>query len=114
MRVAARRGMATHLARDILPGLPDHANVFLVAIGTAETGAAFARLTGFPAHRLLADPDNASYDALRLNQGFFVTYLTPLAPVSIAKQLVQGGLGDFLQVLRQWEPWCGLSSHGVK
>jgi hypothetical protein len=50
---------------DVLPKLEAKGvKAFLVTIGTAERGLEFAQLTAFPADRLLADPDAATYAAL--------------------------------------------------
>jgi peroxiredoxin len=72
------RGTATHLRQRVLPQLQGQSQLFLVSIGTVETGIMFAEKTDFPKRQLFADPDNAAYDALQLNSGMFVTYLTPL------------------------------------
>jgi peroxiredoxin len=71
--------MARQLARDTAPQLERQScKLFLVSIGTAETGQKFSELTGFPTDKLFADPENAAYDALRLNKGILVTYLSPI------------------------------------
>ena len=72
--------MATQVARDILPEVQSDGNrLFLVSIGSQETGEKFAAKTKFPADCLFGDETNATYDALGLNQGLGVTYISPLA-----------------------------------
>lgn len=67
------------MARETVPKLAGKGHkVFMVSIGTPETGKEFAKKTGFPAGLLFADETNATYDKLGLNQGFAVTYLSPL------------------------------------
>lgn len=45
-----------------------------VTIGTAERGLEFSELTAFPADKLLADPENVTYDALQLRKGVVETF----------------------------------------
>lgn len=71
--------MATQVAREIVPAAKqDRLQLLLVSIGTVETGQKFAAKTGFPEAQLFADSENATYDALGLNQGLGVTYISPL------------------------------------
>jgi hypothetical protein len=71
--------MATQVARDILPEVRSDGNkLFLVSIGSQDTGSKFAAKTQFPAELLFGDEENATYDALGLNQGLGVTYISPL------------------------------------
>ena len=51
-----------------------------VGIGTPEKAALVADHVGFPADLLLADPENAVYDALRLNAGVGRTFFNPATP----------------------------------
>lgn len=50
--------------------------LFLVSIGTKERGLEFVEKTGFPAERLLADPEGSVYEALRLKKGLKETFLS--------------------------------------
>lgn len=45
-----------------------------MSIGTAERGLEFAELTGYPADKLLADPDSVTYDVLQLRKGVVDTF----------------------------------------
>lgn len=73
------RELARGMARETIPALAGKGHkVFMVSIGTPKTGKEFAKKTGFPPGLLFADEDNATYNALGLNQGFAVTYLSPL------------------------------------
>lgn len=97
--------MARQLSRDYLARLNDHGSkVFLVSIGTTDTGQKFADKTHFPPHLLFADPENATYDALELRKGFLVTYISPLTPISIATRALRSGLKDLGDVLQDWTP----------
>jgi peroxiredoxin len=63
---AARRELATELARDVLPQLQGTGTkLFLFSIGTPERGKEFAKKTGFPEDLLLADPKSETYAAVR-------------------------------------------------
>lgn len=79
--------LAASLATKAIPRL-DAAGVslFLVSIGTPETGKEFAELTGFPRARLLADPGTQTYDALGLERGLAAAFLSPRTPLAIAKR----------------------------
>ena len=74
------RELAASLAARALSAL-DAASVglFLVSIGTPDTGARFCDLTHFPANRLLADPGTEVYDALGLERGVAAAFLSPKA-----------------------------------
>ena len=63
---AARRELATELARDVLPQLQGTGTkLLLYSIGTPERGREFAKKTGFPEDLLLADPTSETYAAVR-------------------------------------------------
>lgn len=50
------------------------AKLFLVSIGTPERAVDFSRETGFPPECLFADPEAATYAALRLKKGVKETF----------------------------------------
>jgi hypothetical protein len=50
--------------------------LYLVSIGTPKRGLEFVEKTGFPAERLLADPDNVAYDALDFKKGLKETFFS--------------------------------------
>jgi hypothetical protein len=41
-----------------------------------QSGGTFAEKTGFPADRLLVDPESALYEALRFNKGLKATFFS--------------------------------------
>ena len=122
--------MATHththkmccrtLAREVNPKLA-LAGVSLVAIGigTPERAKEFCALTGYPAAQLLADPENACYDALQLNKGAMLTFLRPETPLALAKRALSGETADLGDALTTWKAWIppkleqGLQQGGV-
>ena len=88
------RELAASLAARALSAL-DAASVglFLVSIGTPDTGARFCDLTHFPANRLLADPGTEVYDALGLERGVAAAFLSPKAGAGRAGEGGGGGPG---------------------
>lgn len=97
--------MARQLSRDYIPKLKQQdCKVFLVSIGTPETGKKFAAKTNFPEQLLFADPENAAYDALDLRKGFLVTYISPMTPIALATRAIRSGLKDLGDVLKDWTP----------
>lgn len=97
--------MAIQLRRDVKPVL-DAAGVKLIAvsIGTPERALDFVRETEFPPENLFADPDAASYDALRLNASL-ANFSQKSTPEGIAARWQKDGARDLLGVLRRWKPW---------
>lgn len=51
--------------------------LLLVSVGTKERGLEFVEKTGFPADRLLADPDSHTYEALSMKKGLLATFFSP-------------------------------------
>jgi hypothetical protein len=108
------------LAREVNPRLAS-AGVSLVAIGigTPERAKEFCDLTGYPATQLLADPENACYDALQLNRGAALTFLRPETPMALAKRAISGDTADLKEALGTWKAWIppkleqGLQQGGV-
>lgn len=99
------REMARQLSRDYLSRLKQNdCKLFLVSIGTPETGKKFAAKTKFPEELLFADPKNAAYDALGLRKGFLVTYISPMTPIAIAARAIRSGLKDLGDVMKDWTP----------
>lgn len=65
------------LQREVWPVLSAlGASSYLVGIGTSESGREFAEKTGFDPATLMADPDNAAYDALEFRRGVKATFLS--------------------------------------
>lgn len=50
--------------------------LILVSIGTKERGVEFVNKTGFPAERLIADPDGKLYEALTMKKGLKATFFS--------------------------------------
>lgn len=48
-----------------------------------QRGLVFVEKTGFPADRLLADPTNATYDALGFKKGVLATFFSPQVGVNM-------------------------------
>ena len=79
--------LAASLGSQAIPVLDSNGiSLYLVSIGTPETGKEFAKLTGFPAERLLADPGTQTYDALGLERGLAAAFFSPRTPLAIAKR----------------------------
>lgn len=100
--------LAIQLRRDIKPILDEQGvKLFLVAIGTLERSKDFVEVTGFPAERLLADPDSKTYEALGLVKGVRQTFFDQATPLSLLKRMTTpGGMDDLKdKVLPRWQPW---------
>ena len=54
---------------------------------------------------IYADPDNVTYDALRLNFGVKETLFDASTPYSILERIQSGKFKELTDVLRQWKPW---------
>ncbi|BDA47778.1 probable peroxiredoxin-like 2C [Coccomyxa sp. Obi] len=98
--------LARELRTDVLPKL-QAANIkaFLVTIGTAERGLEFAELTAYPADKLLADPENVTYDALQLKKGVVDTFFNIETPLAIKDRIVKDGAAGLRQAISSWKPW---------
>ena len=46
-------------------------------LGCGPAGLEFSKLTGFPADRLLADPENETYSKLPFKSGALATFFNP-------------------------------------
>jgi hypothetical protein len=100
--------LAVQLKRDVLPQLEAKGTkLFLVAIGTLARSADFVEVTGFPADRLLADPEGATYAALGLTKSVRATFFDAATPLSLLRRAGKpGGLDDLKErVLPRWQPW---------
>lgn len=90
-----------------------------IGIGTPERAKEFCQLTGYPAFQLLADPENACYDALQLNKGAALTFLRPETPLALAQRAISGETADLKEALSTWKAWIppkleqGLQQGGV-
>lgn len=69
----------------------------MVSIGTPSRAKDFVNETGFPADRLFADPENRTYDSLRLNKSVSDTFFRPTTPLSIMQRMMKDSAKD-LQV----------------
>lgn len=76
-----------------------------IGIGTPERAKEFCQLTGYPASQLLADPENACYDALQLNKGAALTFLRPETPMALAQRAISGDTADLKEALSTWKAW---------
>ena len=68
--------------------------MFLGSIGTKERGREFVAKMGFPAERLLADPEGALYPPLGMKKGLKETFLS--AEVRAGRRALGGGRGEGL------------------
>lgn len=94
------------MQRDVLPKLSASGGALLaIGIGTHERSLEFCDATGFPAEHLYADPDNSTYDALRLRKGVAETFLSWSTPVAIQSRLERDGAADLRALLPRWQPW---------
>ena len=97
--------MAIQLRRDLIPVLDAHGvDLVAVSIGTHARSKDFVEETGFPAERLFADPESATYDALRLNKSL-ANFSQKSTPEGIMARIQRDGAADLLGVLRRWKPW---------
>ncbi|EFN51152.1 hypothetical protein CHLNCDRAFT_55327 [Chlorella variabilis] len=78
--------------------------LYLVTIGTPQSGVDFASQTGFPPDRLLADPENACYEVLQFRRGLRATFFDPATPAAIKARMRDGGDADLKQVLKSYKP----------
>lgn len=79
--------------------------LYLVSIGSAERGQEFAKLTGFPEDRLLADPDSQTYAAMGWYNSISKTFFSIQTPLSLQKRLQENGMKVLKEVLSNWKPW---------
>ena len=77
--------------------------MYAVGIGTSEKAHLVADHVGYSSDKLLADPDNALYDALALNAGLQRTFFSPSTPYAILDRLTSNGMGDLNSVLGRWK-----------
>ena len=93
--------LATHAIPELdAAGIP----LYLVSIGTPETGKQFSELTGFPQTRLLADPGTQTYDALGLERGLAAAFFSPKTPLAIARRVsTAGGRKGLGEALGKWK-----------
>lgn len=80
-------------------------NLIVISIGTAERMRDFCRENEFPMDILYADPENVTYDALRLNFGVKETLFDKSTPYSIAERIQSGKIKELTDVLGRWKPW---------
>ena len=79
--------LAASLATQAIPKLDaEGISLYLISIGTPETGKDFSELTGFPRERLLADPGTQTYDALGLERGLAAALFSPRTPLALARR----------------------------
>ena len=100
------RELATELQRNVLSELDERGvKLYYVSIGTAERGREFVEKTGFPADRLLADPDSQTYEAMNWTNSFWRTLFSIQTPLSLLRRLRENGLKVLKEVLSNWKPW---------
>jgi hypothetical protein len=98
----ARRLVAEGVLADLdAAGVP----LYLVSIGLPAKARAFCELTGFPAHRLLADGGASVYEALGLERSFGAAFLSPATPAAIGADVRDGGGGALAASLKAWVPY---------
>lgn len=99
--------LARELQSNVLPKLKDqNIKLYLIGMGPPDRGLEFSELTEFPADRLIADPENVTYDRLHLKKsGPFWTFFDPRTPFTLAKRAFNGGLGSTFHALSNWRPW---------
>lgn len=76
--------------------------MYLVGIGTPERSLQFAEMTQFPTELLLADPENATYDALEFKKGIKETFFSVETPLAMWDRIKTGRTGDLKTVLGKW------------
>jgi len=74
-----------------------------VGIGTPEKGKLIAEHVGYGSAHLLADPENALYDALALNRGLKETFFSPETPFAMLDRITSGNTRDLLDVVGRWK-----------
>lgn len=79
--------------------------LYLVSIGPKERGVEFAEHLRFPKEQLLADPENAVYDALSLTNSIFDTFFNPKTPLALLSRVRKNGGKEIKQVLGNWKFW---------
>lgn len=99
--------LAASLTTQAIPQLDANSvSLYLVSIGTPETGKEFSKLTGFPPERLLADPGTQTYDALGLERGLAAAFFSPKTPLAIAKRAsTEQGRKRLGEALGKWKPF---------
>ena len=92
------------LRRDVKPRL-DEANIklFMVAIGTAASGAEFAEGTKFPVENLFSDETNACYDALNFYSGLMRTFFDKSTAFAMQKRISGNGAQDLKDVMKSYK-----------
>lgn len=86
-RVVSCRELASQLRDEVVEQAKQHGlKLYLVSIGPKERGIEFAEHLHFPKDQLLADPENAVYDALSLTNSVFDTFFNPKVLISNAYQ----------------------------
>lgn len=76
--------------------------MYLVTIGTPESGAKFAERTGFPADQLLVDPQSALYDVLPFNRGIRATFFKAETGKAISERMKSGTDATLKSVLKDY------------
>lgn len=86
------------------PVLDSHGvDMYLVSIGTKERGLEFVEKTGFPAERLIADPESACYEALELRRGVRETFFSYNTMEAIWKDIRSGRIANLRDnVMPKW------------
>ncbi|KAK9786499.1 hypothetical protein WJX73_010518 [Symbiochloris irregularis] len=108
--------LASELNRLVLPRLnEENIKLYLTSIGPPPRGLEFADLTGYPADRLLADPENVTYSALGFKKSVGSTFFSWQTPQAIWRRIQKDGaqaLKDILKKTKLWIP--GQQSQGLQ
>ena len=97
---------AIALRRDASPILAAHGvKCFAIGIGTPARALDFVAETGFPAEILYADPENVTYDRLRLHRGLGRTFFNVATPFAMRDRFMRDGARDLAELLPRWKPW---------
>ena len=78
--------MSPTLGSSSLPGSRSCAGLIW---GVGPAGLEFSKLTGFPADRLLADPENETYSKLPFKSGALATFFNPKVRQAVSAQPVR-------------------------
>ena len=76
-----------------------------VGIGTPARALEFVDAVGFPAANLYADPENTTYDALRLRHGWGPTFFSVTTPFAMRDRFAADGAADLADIMPRWTPW---------
>ena len=97
------RALARDVVQEVLPALDaEGIPLYFISIGTKERGLEFADRTGFPANRLLADPNAITYEVLGMKKGILETFFSIDTPLAIWEDIKSGRIATLKEVLKTW------------